>query len=91
MFPNMRLGMYLDCIPLDTSEFVIVWNPFFEPFFELMLEFLRDLLMFGITREIMMCIKFIISRVNKNSFWIGISYPMKVNDIHTLIGMSMEC
>jgi hypothetical protein len=47
---------------------------------------LHDLPVFGTTREVDRCTKFLISRVHKNTLWLDQAYPIHVEDIHKLIG-----
>jgi hypothetical protein len=51
---------------------------------------LYDLLVFGTIGDVAWCTKFLISRVHNNTLWLNQAYPIHVEYIHKIIGLSME-
>jgi len=51
---------------------------------------LRDLPVFGTTREVMRCTNFVISRVHEKSLWLDRRYPIHAKYIHQLTRLSLE-
>jgi hypothetical protein len=51
---------------------------------------IRDLPVFGTTGEIVWCTKFLIIRVHDRRLWLDRQYPIHVEDIHQLTGLSIE-
>jgi hypothetical protein len=49
-----------------------------------------DLPVFGTTREVARCTKFLISRVHNGTLWLDKAYIIHVEDIHKLMGLSMD-
>ena len=76
-------------MPLKIGKVITVWKPPFEPLRKYTLVFLRDLAMLD-TQEILKCTKFLIEKVHGHSLWLDRSYPMYLNDIHMLKGLSIE-
>jgi hypothetical protein len=51
---------------------------------------LRDLPVFDTIGEVARCIKFLIKRVHDRILWLDRQYPIHAEDIHQLIGLSLE-
>jgi hypothetical protein len=51
---------------------------------------LRDLPVFGTTGEVSRCTKFLIRRVHNKSMWMDRRYPIHIEDIHHVNGLSLE-
>jgi hypothetical protein len=67
---------------VETIEFAPLWDS--------TLMCLRDLPVFDTTGEASHCTKFLINRVHTGALWLDKAYPIHVEDIHKLTGMSME-
>jgi hypothetical protein len=50
----------------------------------------HDLSVFGTTKEVSRCTKFLISQVHNDFFWMENAYPIHVVEIHKLRGLSMD-
>lgn len=90
LFPLMRAEVYMEYVPLPRGELAAQWKPEFEPLRASTLTNLLDLPVFGTTGEAGRCTRFLISRVHGNSLWLEREYPIHVDDIHQLTGLSME-
>ena len=51
---------------------------------------LHDLKVFKTIGEVVRCTKFLISYVHNGALWLEKAYPIHVDDIHQLKGISME-
>jgi hypothetical protein len=57
--------------------------------FNLTIKNLKDLLVFSTTGEVAWCTKFLINRVHDKSLWLDRRYPVHVEYIHQLTGLSL--
>jgi hypothetical protein len=90
LFPHMATHAFMDCTTFPDGEFQWKWKPDYTPLWDSTLMCLHDLPIFGTTREVRWCMKFLINRVHNNTLWLDQAYPIHVEDIHMLTGFSME-
>jgi hypothetical protein len=74
----------------DIRGMEFVPKPEFINLFNSIIMNLRDLSVFGTTGEVVCCKKFLISQVHDRSLWLDRRYLIHENDIHQLIGLSLE-
>jgi hypothetical protein len=70
LFPQMDIHAFMDCNTLLDGHFQWQWKYEFVWLQESTLISLCDLPVFGTTGEVGRCIKFLISRVHNNTFWL---------------------
>jgi hypothetical protein len=80
----------MDCMALPSGELQWQWKPSYLPLWDSTMMNLCDLLVFGTTGEVARCTKFLISSVHNGCLWLDKAYPIHVEDIHKLTGLSME-
>lgn len=90
LFPHMKLDQYMDYYPASNGEICMQWRTAFAPLRDETLCNLMELPVFGTSGEVARCTKFLISRVHGGSLWLDQEYPIHVDDIHLLTGLSME-
>jgi len=86
----MKTEVYLDYIPLPFGEVYVQWETSHVSLRESTIMNLWYLLVFGTIREIMHSTKFIICRIHNGSLGLDKEFPIHVDDIHKLAGLSME-
>jgi hypothetical protein len=87
---QMDLHTFMDCSALPTDEMQWEWKPSYIPLQNSTLMNLYDLSMFGTIGDVARCTKFLISHMHNSTLWLDQAYPIHVDDIHNLIGLSME-
>jgi hypothetical protein len=86
----MNIDIFWSIIPDELGGMQFVLKPEFINFFNSTIMNLRDLPMFGTIGDVVRCTKFLISRVHDISLWLDRRYPIHVEDIHQLTGLSLE-
>jgi hypothetical protein len=87
-YPSMEIHTFQDCTTLPDGSFQWKWKQSFLPLCDNMLMNL-GLTVFDTTSEVTKCTKFLINRVHNDTLWLEKGYPIHVEDIHQLTGLSM--
>jgi hypothetical protein len=85
----MVIHTFQYCTTLPDGSFQWQWKQSFLPLHDNTLMNLWDLPVFDTTGEVTKCTKFLISRVHNDTLWLDKGYPIHVEDIHQLTGLSM--
>jgi hypothetical protein len=89
-FPQMHIDVFWEMAPNELGGMQFMPKTKFFNLFNSTIMNLRDLPVFGTTGEVAQCTKFLISKVHDRSLWLDKQYPIHVEDIHQLIGLSFE-
>jgi len=90
LFPQMHIDVFWEIAPNGIKGMQFVPKEEFINFFNLTIMNLRDLPVFGTTGEITCYTKFQISRVHDKSIWLDKRYPIHVEYIQQLTGLSSQ-
>ena len=90
LFPHMHTYVFWEMAPDGLGGMQFVPEEDFINLFNLTIMNLRYLPVFGTTCEIARCTKFLISRVHERILWLDKQYPIHVEDIHQLTGLSFK-
>jgi hypothetical protein len=70
LFPQMDIHAFMDCNTFSEWTISVVVETEYIPLRDSTLMSLRDLLVFGTTREANRCTKFLIIQVHNNTLWL---------------------
>jgi hypothetical protein len=90
LFPQMHTDVFWEMAPDGIRGMQFVPKSDFINLFNSTIMNLRDLPVFGTTGEVARCTKFLISRVHDRSLWLDKRYPIHVEDIQQLTGLSSQ-
>ena len=90
LFPQMHTDVFWDIVPYGIGGMQVVPKEEFINVFNSTIMNLRDLPVFGTTCEIARCTKFLISNVHDRSLWLYKRYPIHLEDIQQLTGLSSQ-
>jgi hypothetical protein len=90
LFPQMNIDLFWEMCSELIGEVKFIPNLDFINLFNSTIMHLRDLPVFGTTGEVARCTRFLIRRVHDKRLWLDKRYPIHVEDIHHLTGLSLE-
>lgn len=89
-FPAMKRQFYIENYTTKGGEEEARLNLEFEGIQRSTILNLRNLLVFGTIGAVMQCTKFLLSRLQNGSLWLGWEILIHAEDIHRLMGLSAE-